>query len=48
VKDVLEMLADNMTESQILDEFEFLQAEDIKACLEFAASQANHVILKAA
>lgn len=48
VKDVLEMLADGMDESKILSEFEFLQSEDIKACYQFAAAQANHVILKAA
>ncbi len=48
VKDVLEMLAGGATESEILEDFPYLEAEDIKACLEFAAAEMNHSILKIA
>lgn len=41
VVDVLEMLAGGMTSQEILDDFPYLEAEDIHACLEFAAAQAN-------
>ncbi len=41
VVDVLEMLAGGMTQAEILEDFPYLQAEDIKACLDFAAAQAN-------
>jgi uncharacterized protein (DUF433 family) len=37
VYDVLEYLAGGMTESQILADFPDLTAEDIRACLAFAA-----------
>ena len=37
VTDVLEYLASGMTEEEILAEFPDLTAEDIKACLAFAA-----------
>jgi len=39
VYDVLEYLAGGMTEEQILDDFPSLQAEDIRACLAFAAAR---------
>jgi len=48
VKDVLEMLAGGATESEILEDFPYLEAEDIKACLEFAAAEMDHSILKIA
>jgi uncharacterized protein (DUF433 family) len=38
VKDVLEMLAAGVPESEILDNFPDLEPEDIRACLEFAAA----------
>ena len=38
VYDVLEYLAGGMTEAQILADFPDLTAEDIRACLAFAAS----------
>jgi uncharacterized protein (DUF433 family) len=37
VYDVLEYLAGGMTEAQILADFPDLTAEDIRACLAFAA-----------
>jgi len=39
VYDVLEYLASGMTEQQILSDFPDLEAEDIKACLAFAADR---------
>jgi uncharacterized protein (DUF433 family) len=48
VKDVLEMLAGGASEAQILEDFPYLEAEDIRACLEFAASEMDHAILKIA
>ena len=40
VKDVLGMLAGGMTPSEILDDFPYLEADDIRACLEYAAAHA--------
>jgi len=48
VKDVLEMLGAGASEAQILEDFPDLQAEDIRACLQYAAAQANHAVLQAA
>jgi len=39
VYDVLEYLASGMTEEEILADFPDLEAEDIKACLAFAADR---------
>jgi uncharacterized protein (DUF433 family) len=39
VYDVLEYLASGMTEAEILKDFADLTADDIKACLEFAADR---------
>ncbi|MCP2729615.1 DUF433 domain-containing protein [Limnofasciculus baicalensis] len=37
VSDILETLADNVTPSEILEDFPDLEPEDIQACLLFAA-----------
>lgn len=47
VKDVLEMLAAGVSESEILDDFPDLEPEDIRACLEFAAAHVNDAIRRA-
>ncbi len=39
VRDVLEYLAGGMTEAEILSDFPELTAEDIRACLAFAADR---------
>lgn len=39
VSDVLEYLASGMTEDEILSDFPELTAEDIRACLAFAADR---------
>ena len=43
VTDVLEYLAGGMTEEEILAEFPDLTAEDIRACLAFAAERERQV-----
>ena len=45
VKDVLDMLADAVPESEILQDFPYLQPEDIRACLEYAAQEVDHPVL---
>ena len=45
VKDVLDMLAGGATEKEILEDFPFLQTEDIRAALEYAAEHVNHPVL---
>lgn len=39
VKDVLEMLASGATPEEILQSYPYLEQEDIRACLEYAAAQ---------
>lgn len=48
VKDVLDMLAGGATESEILTDFPDLQAEDIRACIAYAARYLDHRVLVAA
>jgi uncharacterized protein (DUF433 family) len=38
VKDVLEMLAARVPESEILKDFPYLEPQDIDACLQYAAA----------
>jgi uncharacterized protein (DUF433 family) len=47
VKDVLDLLGAGMTEAEILMDYPFLEPEDIRACLQFAAAQVDHAILQA-
>ena len=47
VKDVLDLLGAGMSESEILQDYPFLEPEDIRACLQFAAAQVDHTILQA-
>jgi uncharacterized protein (DUF433 family) len=46
VKDVLDLLAAGVGEAEILADFPYLQSEDIRAVLEFAAAQSDHPILQ--
>ena len=39
------MLAAGVSEQQILKDYSFLEADDIRACLEFASEQVNHPVL---
>lgn len=45
VKDVLEMLADGVPESEILQDFPYLQSDDLRACLEYAAQEVDHPVV---
>lgn len=45
VKDVLDMLADGATQEEILADFPDLEAEDIKACIAYAARYVDHPVL---
>jgi uncharacterized protein (DUF433 family) len=47
VQDVLEMLAANVLETEILNDFPYLEAEDIRACLEYAAKELDHPVMVA-
>jgi uncharacterized protein (DUF433 family) len=48
VKDVLDLLGAGMSEEEILKVYAFLEPEDILACLQFAAEQVDHLVLKVA
>ena len=48
VKDVLDLLAASVPEREILADFPYLEADDIRACLEYAAQEMDHPILVAA
>ncbi len=48
VYDVLDYLAGGMTEAQILSDFPELTAEDIRACLAFAADRERKLSVSAA
>jgi len=48
VKDVLELLASGATREEILQDYPYLEADDIVATLEFAARQADHPVLRIA
>ncbi|MGH7045192.1 MAG: DUF433 domain-containing protein [Stellaceae bacterium] len=47
VKDILDLLAAGVGEAQILTDFPYLEREDIRAVLAFAAEQADHPVLAA-
>ncbi len=47
VKDVLDLLAAKVPESQILEDYPYLEREDIVACLKYAAAEADHPVLVA-
>ena len=48
VKDVPDMLAGGATQEQILRDYAFLEPDDIRACLEFAADHVNYPVVAAA
>jgi uncharacterized protein (DUF433 family) len=48
VSDVLEMLAQGATEAEIAADYPYVALEDIRACLAYAASVADHPIVLAA
>ena len=47
VTDILGMLAEGVSHEEILRDFPYLEADDIKAALACAAKQADHAVLQA-
>lgn len=47
VTDILELLANGATHDEILNDYSFLEPEDIFAAIEYAAHQADHTVLQA-
>jgi uncharacterized protein (DUF433 family) len=45
VADVLSLLAVGASEQEIVEDYPYLIADDIKACLTYAAVQADHAIV---
>ena len=45
VADVLSLLAAGAREDEIVEDYPYLTAEDIKACLAYAAVQADHAVV---
>jgi uncharacterized protein (DUF433 family) len=48
VKDILDLLASGASTEEILEDYPYLQAADIKAALEYAAHLMDHPILSVA
>ena len=48
VKDVLDLLAAGVPETEILEDYPYLETDDIRACLEYAAQELDHPVLVAA
>lgn len=48
VSDILDMLAGGASESQILEDYPYLEADDIRASLAYAAAQLGHPVVIAA
>ncbi len=46
VSDVLELLSAGASWDEILADYDFLQREDIQACLDYAAARASHSVVK--
>jgi uncharacterized protein (DUF433 family) len=48
VKDVLDLLAAGVSDVEILADYPYLEAADIRACLAYAAEESDHPVLVAA
>ena len=48
VSDILSMLAAGASQDEILEDYPYLEADDIAAALDFAARQTDHPILRVA
>ena len=48
VKDVLDLLAAGATPEEILEDYPYLEAGDITAALEYAATSSDHPVLRSA
>ena len=45
VSDVLELFAAALTSQEILQQLPYLEAEDLQACLQYAAREIDHPVL---
>lgn len=45
VADVLALLAAGADEAEILEDYPYLSAEDVRACLTYAAAQADRAVI---
>jgi uncharacterized protein (DUF433 family) len=45
VSDVLGYLSSGMSEAELLDDFPYLEKDDIKACLAYASRKLDHTII---
>lgn len=45
VSDVLDLLANDLTPQQVIEELPDLELEDIQACLKFASRKVSHSVL---
>ena len=48
IKDILDLLAAGATREEVLDDYPYLESEDVTAVLEFAALQSDHPVLRSA
>ena len=48
VKDILEMLAAGASRAEILEDFPYLEDEDVTAALEYAARHVDHPVFRLA
>jgi uncharacterized protein (DUF433 family) len=48
VRDILDMLAGGATREEILEDYPYLESDDITAALEYAARQTDHPVLRSA
>jgi uncharacterized protein (DUF433 family) len=46
VKDILDLLAEQVPPETILKDYPYLEREDIQAALEYAATQVDHPVLQ--
>ena len=47
VKDILELLAAGVSREEILEDYPYLENDDITAALAYAAQQSDHPVLRA-
>ena len=47
VSDVIDLIAGGITQEQILADYPYLEADDIRACLEFASLRVSHTEIAA-
>ncbi len=48
VTDILELLSVGVTEKAILKDYPYIEAEDIRAAMAYAARQTDHAVLRSA